>query len=177
MDRLNQANVGSGPIALLKFIYAEFPPKNVDHKMLEGDMKDTNVLKKIVVKAIQHYHPDKQVEHNDNKWSVLCTEITKMLNAHYEKVKMWQMEENEEKDKNGECDESCDDDENGDNSGSESKEEEEDVECSEDDDDEEGIVTSMIRMIAITYLMKTIPTLMMTTAMFCNCDHYCRHDS
>jgi hypothetical protein len=39
-------------------------------------------MKKLLQKAIVHYHPDKQANY-PRKWQVLCEEITKALNALY----------------------------------------------------------------------------------------------
>lgn len=38
------------------------------------------------MKAIIHYHPDKQVEY-DMEWRILTEEITKYLNVQYEMLK------------------------------------------------------------------------------------------
>lgn len=42
--------------------------------------------KKAIIRAISHYHPDKNVQ-QDKKWQVLVEEITKHLNSHYEATK------------------------------------------------------------------------------------------
>jgi len=39
-----------------------------------------------LLKAVLHYHPDKQSQY-DRKWALLCEEITKWLNVAYQKFK------------------------------------------------------------------------------------------
>ena len=82
---------------LIKYVYNNFPPKNPSwqkpsneemekwHEM-DTDSKD---YKKLLVKALSVYHPDKVDENvHGMKWKVLCEEITKMLTNHYEGTKL-----------------------------------------------------------------------------------------
>lgn len=84
-------------VDLITHVYDNYPPKNPswqkpsDEAMnkweeLEKDSKD---YKKLLVKALSVYHPDK-VDENlyGMKWKVLCEEITKMLTYHYEGTKL-----------------------------------------------------------------------------------------
>jgi hypothetical protein len=71
----------------LRFIYKEHPPKNPMDVLVETDFSDRAKLKKIVVKAIHHYHPDRQAAYQDDRWTMICDEITKLLNNHYQITK------------------------------------------------------------------------------------------
>lgn len=80
---LNQANVGFGAKDFLKHIYATYPPKNSNCSL---DLSQN--LKKALLKAILHYHPDKQDRKiHGEKWAVLCEEIVKLLTPRYELYK------------------------------------------------------------------------------------------
>lgn len=81
---LKGAEVGS-TAQCLRYVYKTFPLKNPDHKLDAANLEDRTRLKKTLLTAIQHYHPDKQdVETHGRKWAVLCEEITKTLNKRYE---------------------------------------------------------------------------------------------
>ncbi|XP_052057822.1 uncharacterized protein LOC127698399 [Mytilus californianus] len=72
----------------LKYVYEKFPPVNPENK-LEG-LPDSGTiaradLKKILQKAVVHYHPDRvDVEKHGMKRKVLSEEITKYLTLRYE---------------------------------------------------------------------------------------------
>jgi hypothetical protein len=68
----------------LLHIYTKHPPRKGNVEM--GSV-DSDHLLKTIKKAILHYHPDSQSSFNDEKWSFLCGEITKILNTKYEKLK------------------------------------------------------------------------------------------
>ena len=77
-----------GLACLLRFVYKKFPPKNPQHRLDEADLADSSKRKHVLLKAIQHYHPDKQNrDDHGTKWVVLCEEITKFLNRRYEEYK------------------------------------------------------------------------------------------
>ena len=85
---IKEANVGSGAKGLLRYIYKTYPPKNPEHKLHDINLDQRSKMKKALLTAIQHYHPDKQdKEEYGRKWAVLCEEITKLLNARYEGYK------------------------------------------------------------------------------------------
>jgi len=85
---LKEANVGHGAEGLLRHIYKTYPPKNPEHKLDDKDLDKCLKMKKTLLTAIQHYHPDKQdKEEHGRKWAVLCEEITKLLNGRYESYK------------------------------------------------------------------------------------------
>jgi hypothetical protein len=77
-----------GAAALLEHIYRAHPP-------VTGDVRDASAdLKKQVLNAIRHYHPDRASKtrstdtrsaHEAKKWAVLCEEITKELNGIWDK--------------------------------------------------------------------------------------------
>ena len=94
---LEEANTGSGTSGVqcfMKHLYKTYPPKNPEHKLDEKSMEDNT--KKALLAAILHYHPDKQdKEQHGHKWTVLCEEITKLLNGHYECCKFPPPDENE----------------------------------------------------------------------------------
>lgn len=84
-------------VELIKFLYANYPPKNPSWKKpSEDEMEDWEELKttskaykKLLIKALAVYHPDKVDEGvYGKKWKVLCEEITKMLTFHYESTKI-----------------------------------------------------------------------------------------
>jgi len=84
---LKEANIGSAA-GLLRHIYKTYPPKNPEHKLDDKDLDNSTKMKKAVLTAIQHYHPDKQdKEKHGRKWAVLSEEITKLLNGRYEAYK------------------------------------------------------------------------------------------
>jgi len=96
---LKEANGGSGNSGvqcLLRHIYKTYPPKDPEHKLDDKDL-DEQKTKKALLKAILHYHPDKQdTNKHGRKWAVLCEEITKLLNGRYEMCKFPCSEEEEE---------------------------------------------------------------------------------
>ena len=69
-----------GSYALLDHIYQNHPPKDPSAKLEPPTPAN---IKKVLLKAVVHYHPDKQNQY-ERKWQVLCEEITKCLNASYE---------------------------------------------------------------------------------------------
>lgn len=68
---LQRAVTGSAE-SFLKHIYEKHPPKNPDHKL--GPLsKDPDVTKKALLRAISHYHTDKNLAaKHGKKWEVLC---------------------------------------------------------------------------------------------------------
>eukprot|EP01138_Halocafeteria_seosinensis_P012133 gb/GECG01012401.1/.p1 GENE.gb/GECG01012401.1/~~gb/GECG01012401.1/.p1 ORF type:complete len:451 (+),score=65.95 gb/GECG01012401.1/:1-1353(+) len=79
LDALKAADLSA--YALLKYVYEKHPPKESAHVL--GPL-DSDNLKKTLIKAISHYHPDKNAGKDSLQWTVLCEEITKMLNFRYE---------------------------------------------------------------------------------------------
>ena len=84
--------VKDDPEELLKYVYKTHPPKDGRKKL--GKIPDPcdkdyrGKLKKILQKAVTHYHPDRcNVEKHGKKWKVLCEEITKYLTGKYEGYK------------------------------------------------------------------------------------------
>lgn len=83
-------------IALIKHVYTSYPPKSTSwEKPSDDDMtkwdsleKGTKEYKKLLVKALAVFHPDKvdDKEHG-MKWKVLSEEITKMITNYYENTK------------------------------------------------------------------------------------------
>ncbi len=71
---------GEGTYQFLEHIYAKHPPRKENAQMGSTESKE---LSKTVKKAITHYHPDAQSSFNDEKWTFLCGEITKILNIKY----------------------------------------------------------------------------------------------
>jgi len=93
---LKEADVGSGAEGLLRHIYKTYPPKNPEHKLDDEDLDDRDKVKKALLTAVLHYHPDKQdTGQHGRKWTVLCEEITRLLNGHYETYKFPPNEETE----------------------------------------------------------------------------------
>ena len=77
-----------GTITLLKYLYTNHPPNVPDSKAAEKVLPDplnsTN-LKKILKKAITHYHPDRKWNKSPAEWRVFSEEIVKFLNRAWEK--------------------------------------------------------------------------------------------
>lgn len=87
--------------ALLVHLYEVLPPKlpppkkpkatpevDIDFKeaMKNLDRDSKEAMKKALLKAVTHYHPDKNRKAGV-EWLVLCEEITKRLNEYYEYTK------------------------------------------------------------------------------------------
>lgn len=73
-------------------MYKTYPPTNPANKLEgvpdQGPM-DPSDLKKVLQKAVVHYHPDRvDVEKFGKKRKVLCEEITKYLTRRYESFKI-----------------------------------------------------------------------------------------
>lgn len=69
-----------GAYQFIECIYRKHPPRKENAKM---GSTESSELSKTCKKAITHYHPDAQASFNDEKWSFLCGEITKILNLKY----------------------------------------------------------------------------------------------
>ena len=77
--------VAETPEELLPHIYDKHPPICTEHKLVSDFKSD---LKKALKKALIHYHPDKiKEEEYGKKRKVLCEEICKRINSHYEALK------------------------------------------------------------------------------------------
>mmetsp|Transcript_10343 Transcript_10343/g.15533 ORF Transcript_10343/g.15533 Transcript_10343/m.15533 type:complete len:314 (-) Transcript_10343:1689-2630(-) len=73
--------------ALLVHIYETLPPKkgSITTPLDKNSKED---MKKALLKAVTHYHPDKHYNKEAGvEWLVLCEEITKRLNEYYEHTK------------------------------------------------------------------------------------------
>jgi hypothetical protein len=58
---------------LLKHVYAKHPPKNPSHTMGLLSPGDPGLTKKALLRAISHYHTDKnRVAEHGMTWHVLC---------------------------------------------------------------------------------------------------------
>ena len=101
LDDIRAADVGggrSGVIHLLRHLYKTYPTKDETHTLNEeavADALDAVVdtdgkgIKKVILAAITHNHPDKQdQEKYGKKWFVLCGEIMKILNHRYDVFKL-----------------------------------------------------------------------------------------
>ena len=76
---------------MLTYIYKTYPPTNKNHQMVFSKRKewDADIKKKALLKAIQHYHPDKvDVDVHGLKMKYLSEEVTKVLTNRYENAKM-----------------------------------------------------------------------------------------
>ena len=82
LDSLKEA-FQNGGAALVRYLYKKYPPSNPSHTMVEPDGN----LKKSLMVALKHYHPDKQTKDSDEKRFVLYEEITKLLLEKYEIMK------------------------------------------------------------------------------------------
>ncbi|CAF3180635.1 unnamed protein product [Rotaria socialis] len=84
LKELNKA-AEKGAQELLKYIYEKHPPRKEGATM--GSIESDQLIKTVKT-ALLHYHPDRQSVFNDKKWTFLCTEITKILNAKHEILKL-----------------------------------------------------------------------------------------
>lgn len=91
------ASYNARAVDLIKHVYSNYPPKHPSwQKPSDEDMgkwgemeRDSRDYKKLLLKALGVYHPDKIDENiHGKKWKVLCGEITKMLNNHFEGTKL-----------------------------------------------------------------------------------------
>jgi hypothetical protein len=58
---------------LLKHVYTKHPPKNPSHTMGLLSPGDPGLTRKALLRAISHYHTDKnRVAEHGMKWHVLC---------------------------------------------------------------------------------------------------------
>jgi len=76
-----------GTESLLEHIYDRHPPKlpaSSETYTLPAITHEN--MKSLVQKAMSHYHPDKQVRHEDD-WKFLCEEVMKCLTAKYDIIK------------------------------------------------------------------------------------------
>eukprot|EP00727_Mastigamoeba_balamuthi_P003700 m51a1_g13327 hypothetical protein (161) ;mRNA; f:248-881 len=77
LQRELEAVAKQGDQELLDHVYLKHPPK-------DGSAKPTGqAMAKMLLKALGHYHPDRQV-HHDKKWQVLCEEIANHFSGHYQ---------------------------------------------------------------------------------------------
>jgi hypothetical protein len=81
---------------LLKHVYSTHMPPTIEEKKCQEineelkivDKNDREKMKKLCLKAVNHYHPDKQKNKEKGiKWYVLCEEIVKELNNHNDSMK------------------------------------------------------------------------------------------
>ncbi|XP_020917560.1 uncharacterized protein LOC110254854 [Exaiptasia diaphana] len=98
MQNLQKNNTGK--IAFLIYVYKSFPPthpkweKPTDEEIgswkgIDSDSDKMEKVEALFKKAITYYHPDRiSVEEHGEKWKTLCEEITKLLSAHYETIKL-----------------------------------------------------------------------------------------
>lgn len=71
---------------LLKHIYKSHPPKiEGGFELKTGlDYEDNSEMKKALLKAAVHYHPDKPINKSSGiEWYVMCEEITKRVNEYH----------------------------------------------------------------------------------------------
>jgi hypothetical protein len=75
---------------LVRFVYQRHPPKNAEHRLDEAQLATQAQLKKVLQRAMTHYHPDKQPVGQDREariWFFTAEEISKRLTAHYNAIK------------------------------------------------------------------------------------------
>lgn len=94
LNDIEAAKTTGGPTELLRHIYSKHPPKNkpfklADLKELDGwDDKSKSEKKKILLKAMADYHPDKNPkDKHGEKWHFLAQEITKSITSFHEIIK------------------------------------------------------------------------------------------
>ncbi|XP_031557582.1 uncharacterized protein LOC116294173 [Actinia tenebrosa] len=104
LEDLKENNTGECEILI--HVYNTYPPKNSKWvKPSEKDMAKWAKMKKkdfkkVLLKGIYDYHPDKiDAEEHCEKWKTLCEEITKLLTAHYDYLKMSNEEEQEQEER------------------------------------------------------------------------------
>jgi len=122
----------------LRHLYGTYPPKNPEHKLDNKDLGNRDKMKKTLLRALLHYHPDKQdKEQHGKKWVVLCEEVTKLLNGRYESYKFPPSEQTANA---GDLDEDdMDDDDNIDDDNEDDDDDSDDSDDDNDDDDDNDI--------------------------------------
>jgi len=91
LDALKAAIAKSGAkrpqaLNLLKHIYSSHPPKVEGGAELKTglDYENNSEMKKALLKAAVHYHPDKPINKSSGmEWYVMCEEITKLVNEYH----------------------------------------------------------------------------------------------
>ncbi len=90
LKKLEEANSTycGNDTGFIQHIYKTFPPKNKHHKLPAAaklEAMDRLEVKKVLQKAVLHYHPDKvDAEKHGIKWKLLCEDITKQFTRRYE---------------------------------------------------------------------------------------------
>ncbi|XP_030856080.1 uncharacterized protein LOC105444399 [Strongylocentrotus purpuratus] len=82
LDLLSKLSIGD----FVKQVYQLWPPQGTKETQPSlSSSTSSSSLKKLLVRAIRHYHPDKNV--HDIKWQLLSSEITKCLNKRHDIIK------------------------------------------------------------------------------------------
>ncbi|PAA58302.1 hypothetical protein BOX15_Mlig004955g1 [Macrostomum lignano] len=81
-----KANWERGSEHFLRHIYEKYPPRPVEGQPARTPPDASKPLKKQLMIALTHYHPDK-VDRSDRRWYYTCEEITKYLNSFFEVTK------------------------------------------------------------------------------------------
>uniref|UniRef100_A0A1I8HRY0 J domain-containing protein n=1 Tax=Macrostomum lignano TaxID=282301 RepID=A0A1I8HRY0_9PLAT len=81
-----KANWERGSEHFLRHIYEKYPPRPVEGQPARTPPDASKPLKKQLMIALTHYHPDK-VDKSDRRWYYTCEEITKYLNSFFEVTK------------------------------------------------------------------------------------------
>ena len=70
---------------LLKHIYVAHPPKGESITLkVDLDYENNADMKRALLKAATHYHPDKPKNKSAGiEWYVMCEELTKQINEYY----------------------------------------------------------------------------------------------
>ncbi|KAJ8022685.1 hypothetical protein HOLleu_37653 [Holothuria leucospilota] len=93
LNAIKAAGTTGGATELLKHIYSKHPPKSqppkLDIKDLKGwDSKENKAKKRILIKALNDYHPDKNSkEEHGVEWHFLTQEISKNINWFHDRIK------------------------------------------------------------------------------------------
>jgi len=72
-------------LKLLRHIYEKHPPKIEGAELKPGlDYENNAEMKKALLKATTHYHPDKQINKTSGlEWYIMCEEIMKLINEYH----------------------------------------------------------------------------------------------
>ncbi|PIK41986.1 hypothetical protein BSL78_21154 [Apostichopus japonicus] len=93
LNALTAAKNSGSVVELLKHVYSKHPPKNdppkLDIKEVEDwDEKEQSVKKRLLIKAMSDYHPDKNSKDEyGEKWHFLTEEISKNITYFHEILK------------------------------------------------------------------------------------------
>ncbi|KAJ8022684.1 hypothetical protein HOLleu_37652 [Holothuria leucospilota] len=93
LNAIKAAGTTGGATELLKHVYSKHPPKSQPPKLdvkdlTDWDVKDNKTKKRILMKALNDYHPDKNSKDEYGvEWHFLVQEISKNITSFHDRIK------------------------------------------------------------------------------------------